>query len=151
MFDSLDTSDDAGPAELSDPVVKRLVRRIHVRTEYSFVRIAQNLSEDLCAPRCGHMEVLIRRSDHNSQPATFAMRLPSGLVDVEGRLLRQSLPCFVVGSGQGFRDLLMKLANRSQADVYPEDGLGDFLTAPASHSMQTRQMGKQCGELGTKT
>jgi hypothetical protein len=97
------------------------------------------------------MEVLVSRSDHHPQPSTFALRLPSGLVDVEDRLLRQSLPCLVVGRGQGFRDLLMKLADRSQADVYPENGFGDFLTAPASYPVESREMGKQRRELGSET
>ena len=45
----------------------------------------------------------------------------------------------------------MKLADRSQTDVNPENRLGDFLTAPASHSVKTRQMGKKCGEPGSET
>jgi len=151
MFDSLDGSDDVGPAELSETIVKRLVRGVHVRTEDSPVCPAQNLSEDLCSPRCGHMEVLDAGSDHNPQPSTFPVRFPSSLVDVELRLLRQSLPCFGAGRGQGFRNLLMKLADRSQADVYSEDGLGDFLAAPTSYAVQTRQMSKQCGKPGAKT
>jgi hypothetical protein len=44
MFDSLDGSDHVGPAELSDPIVKRLVRRIHVRTKDSRICIAHILS-----------------------------------------------------------------------------------------------------------
>lgn len=142
MFDSLDGSDDVGPAELSDPMVKRLVRRVHVRTKNSFVYIAQNLSEDLCTPRCGHMEVLVCRGDHHPQPSTLALRLPPGLVDVQGWLFGQSLPSLVMGRGQGLRDFLMKLADRSQADVYPENGFGHFLTAPASYPVEPCEMGK---------
>lgn len=47
VLDSLDPSDDVGPAELPESIVKLLVRRVHVRTENSLVFIAQDLFEDL--------------------------------------------------------------------------------------------------------
>jgi hypothetical protein len=151
VLDSLDASDDVGPAELPDAIVKRLVRRVHVRTENSLVIITQDLFEDSGPSRSCHMEKRNNRSDDDPKPATLSLIFPTGLVDVENRLFRQSLPCGFMGRRQGFRDLLMELADRSKTDVNPEDRLGDFLTTPASYSMETRQMGKKCGEPGSKT
>jgi len=151
MFDSFDTPDDVSPTELAHSMVKSLVGRVHVRTEDTLVFVAQDLFEDLGASGCRYMEEGNNRGDKDPKPPPFSLSFPSGLVDVEHRLLRQSLPCSCVGGHQGFRDLLMEFADGPQTDVDAKDRLGDLLAASASHSMQTRQMGKQCSDPGSKT
>jgi len=151
MLDSLDTPDDVSPTELAHSIVKGIVGRVHVRTEDPLVLIAQDLFEDLRPPGCGYMEEGNKRGDEDPKPPAFSLSFPSGLVDVEHRLFRQSLPCLLMGGSQGFRDLLMELANGPQTDVDAEDGLGDLLTAPPSYSVTTCQMCKKCGEPGSKT
>jgi hypothetical protein len=151
VFDSLDPSDDVGPAELSDTVVELLVGRVHVRTKNSLVPITQDFSEDLRPPRCGYMEEGNRRSYEYPKPAALSLSFPSGLIDVENRLFRQSLPRLCMGTSQGFGDLLMKLAHRSETDVDPEDRLGDFLTTPPSDSVQPREMGQKRRKPGAET
>jgi len=91
------------------------------------------------------------RSCETPEPSALALIPPSGLVDIEDRLLRESLSCFCMGGSQGLGDLLMKFADGSQTDVNGENSLGYFPAAPASYSVQTRQMGKQCGEPWPET
>lgn len=151
VLDSLDPSDDVRPAELSDTVVKLLVRGEHVRTENSLVLIAEDFFEDFRAPRGSYMEKRNHRSDECPKPTALSLRFPSGLVDVEDRLLRQTFPCVCIGVSQGLGDFLMELADGSQTDVNTENGFGYFLAAAASYSVKTGQMGKKCCEPWSET
>jgi len=135
MLDSLNPSDDVRPAELSDTVVKLLVRGVHVRTQNPLVLIAEDFLEHLRTPRGSYMEQRNHRSDKYPKPAALALRFPSGLIDVEDRLFRESLLRFFMSGRQGFGDFLMKLADRAQADLNTENRLGDFLTTSASHTV----------------
>jgi hypothetical protein len=73
--------------------------------------------------------------DNDPMPGALSLFFPSGLVDVEDRLFRQGLSYRFLRGRQGFRDLLMKLADRSQTNINPENRLGDFLATPSSHSV----------------
>lgn len=96
------------------------------------------------------MEKSNNRGDKDPKPPSFSLSFPSGLVDVEHRLLRQSFPISCVGGCQGFRHLLMEFAEGPQTEGDAKGRLGDLLAASASHSMQTRQMGKP-SDPGSKT
>jgi hypothetical protein len=135
VLDSLNPSDDVRPAELSDTIVKLLVRGVHIRTENPLVLIAEDFFEDFRAPRSGYMEERNHRSDKYPKPAALALRLPSGLIDVEDRLSPERLLRSFMSGRQGFGDFLMKLADRAQADLNTENRLGDFLTTSASHTV----------------
>ena len=56
VLDAFDLADDMSPTELSDTLVKRLVSRIHIRAEGSFVDLAQDILENLGTPRRGNVE-----------------------------------------------------------------------------------------------
>ena len=99
----------------------------------------------------GYMEEGNYRSDEYPKPAGLSLSSPSGLINVEDRLFRQSLPRLCMGRSQGFGDLLMKFAHRSETDVTPEDRLGDFLTPSPSDSVQPREMGQKGRKPGAET
>ena len=87
VLDAFDFADDMSPTELSDALVKRLVSRIHIRAEGSFVDLAQDILEDFGSPRRGNVEKGYLRSSDTPEPTTFALIAPSGLIDVDDRLL----------------------------------------------------------------
>jgi len=151
MFEALEGPDDMGPTDLPCPLVIGVVRRKHVRTDDPVEDFSEDSLEHLCSPRCGYMVERYKGRDDDPKPAALPLLLPSGLVDVEDRLFRQGLLCLFMGRRQGFGDLLMEFADRPERNVDPENRLGDFLAAPASYSVQTRQMGKQCGKPRSKT
>ena len=151
MLDSPDVSYDVSPAKLTDAVVKSLVRRIHIRTQYARVFVAQDIFEYLCSPGFGHMIESDGRCDQDPKPASQALRSPSGLIPIENRLLREMLSRLFVRVCQGFGDLLVKLADRSQTNADSENRRSYFFATSASHSMETAEMGKKCGESWTNT
>jgi hypothetical protein len=151
MLESSETSDDVSPTELADPLMKSLVSGIHIRTKHTVVEITQNISEDLCSPGFSNMIECNSWGDQDPKPPSQTQSLPSGLISIENRLSGQSLSHLFISFCQGFRDLLMKFAHRAQANIDPENRLGYFLTPSPSHTMQTAQMSKNCGESWTNT
>lgn len=88
VLHAFDFADDMSPTELSDALVKRLVRGIHIRAEGSFVDLAQDILEDFGTPRGGNMEKGYLRSSETPEPTTFTLAAPAGLIDVEDRRFR---------------------------------------------------------------